>query len=404
MRRANEHLAELDTLGQRWAARVSYTLRLEVHNSNVLVARMFDLANADPPIQMALVAGDAVHNLRSALDHLVYEFAVAGAASGERSEYPIFEDARVYGRDVGGRLEGVPEDVCERIESAQPFHLRDGDVWRKPSGPADPLAINAALRVIRRLDNTDKHRLALSGTGRAPARAPTFRGVRAAAGSFSARSIPLQDGQELFRIQSLEPLDGVPLIQVGFRPVFSAVFGEELIATETDVVRASVGDLHEVARLVCAHVESFADPGDVPAASDGGDDLSAAPNSVIDWKRPGGQTSKVGVSVDLGIQRRPVLDVWPEIFTAIEGARSVGEIWSRLDQAGVEAKFSVKSMDIATANPELDLAVELEDRSGEKDVWFAAIQRMRPGARETIHRARNKIRPNKKRQRRTKKP
>jgi hypothetical protein len=402
--RANEHLAELDTLGSRWAARISYTLHLEVLNTNVLVAKMFDLANAEPPLQMALVAGDAVHNLRSALDHVIYQFAVAGGASGERSEYPIFEDAGGYERQMGQRLEGIAEDLCERIKATQPFHLRDGDEWRKPSGPIDPLAINAALRLIRRLDNRDKHRLALRGSGRAPARAPTFRGVRTAEGTFAARSITLQDGEELFRVQSLEPLAGAPLIQVGFRPVFSAVFGEEKTRPrEAEPVRASVADLHEAARLVSAHVESFADPTDVAAPPGGADDLSPAPNSVIDWKRPGGETAKVGVSVDLGIWRRRILDVWPEVITAIEGARSVGDIWARLDEAGVEAQFAVKSMDTPTAIPEIDVAVELEDRSGEKDVWFAAIQPMPAGTRVPPDPARNTIRPNKKRQRRTKK-
>lgn len=44
LRRANQHLAELDALGARWAARVSYTLRLEVLDAKILVAKMFDLA------------------------------------------------------------------------------------------------------------------------------------------------------------------------------------------------------------------------------------------------------------------------------------------------------------------------------------------------------------------------
>jgi hypothetical protein len=402
--RANAHLAELDALGRRWAARVSYTLRLELLNNNILVARMFDLANAEPPLQMALVAGDAVHNLRSALDHVIYQFAVAGGASGEQSEYPIFEDAGEYRRRSKDRLEGVAPELRDKIEATQPFHLRDGDGWRKPAGPDDPLAINGALRLIRRLDNRDKHRLALTATARAPARPPTFTGVRTAEGTYPPGPILLGDGQELFRVKALEPLDDNRTIEVGFRPAFLAIFGEEAAGPSgADPVRASLGDLHEVARLVSVLVESFADSSDVAPARGGPDDLSPSPSLVLDWKPHEGEGAKVGVFVDVGIQRRRQLDVWPDVITAIEGARSVGDIWSRLEAAGLEAQFAVTKMDAETATPEIDIAVEIEDRSGQKDVWIAAIRLMPPGSRVPPDPARNTIRPKKKRQQRRRK-
>src|SRR5258706_12417602 len=119
---------------------------------------------------MAPVAGAAVHNLRSALDHVIYQVAVAGGASGERSEYPIFEGTGDYERQLGQRLEGVSQGLCDRIRATQPFHLRNGHEWRRPTGPDDSLGINAALRLVRRLDNRDKHRLVLSATAGAPAR------------------------------------------------------------------------------------------------------------------------------------------------------------------------------------------------------------------------------------------
>lgn len=69
--RAEQHLDEVDRLGKAWAETVSYELRLELGGPNELVGRLFNPGNTTPPRRLALAFGDVVHNLRSALDHLV---------------------------------------------------------------------------------------------------------------------------------------------------------------------------------------------------------------------------------------------------------------------------------------------------------------------------------------------
>ena len=109
-----------------------------------------------PPDCFGLIAGDAVHNVRSALDHLAVALAEAGAkAKGTtmseneiaRLEFPITlsEDNFAY-KLHRGSLRHVEPLAKAFIESNQPYNLV----------PKDPAA--DTLNTIAVLDNTDKHR------------------------------------------------------------------------------------------------------------------------------------------------------------------------------------------------------------------------------------------------------
>ena len=64
-----------------------------------------------------MLAGDAIQNLRAALDHIVY------AASGgeEQTKFPIFTDPAKFQQKAPGMLKGVPASVAATIEKAQPY-------------------------------------------------------------------------------------------------------------------------------------------------------------------------------------------------------------------------------------------------------------------------------------------
>ena len=97
-----------------------------------------------PGDEWALLIGDCVHNLRSALDYLVWE--MAGADPQDRTTmFPIFIDAQRYREDAHERLRKVPEDVRAVIEKLQPYHT------------ADPA--KSALWALQVLDTADKHQL-----------------------------------------------------------------------------------------------------------------------------------------------------------------------------------------------------------------------------------------------------
>lgn len=109
----------------------------------------------DPPfLWWSLIAGDAIHNLRSALDVAVYELGDAkslAAKEQERVTFPLVTDPDRWA-DAAQRLAVLPTELVERIESVQPF--------QRPEGERE----TDALRVLHLLDIADKHRLPLAAT------------------------------------------------------------------------------------------------------------------------------------------------------------------------------------------------------------------------------------------------
>jgi hypothetical protein len=133
-------LAETDAFERRNA----YTFRVEIEarSTNQIRYRGLAVEHEAPPDAWPLLAGEAIQNLRSALDHMVY------TASGERSrtQFPIFKDACEF-QVLGSRmLKGVPDPVRATIENAQPYQTN-------PNAPA-----RAPLELLHVLSNRDKHR------------------------------------------------------------------------------------------------------------------------------------------------------------------------------------------------------------------------------------------------------
>lgn len=95
------------------------------------------------PDDLALLAGEVVYNLRSALDHAVCKLI---SKNRGQSQFPIFTDMcefQVRGRPM---IKGVPPAICTLIEERQPYK-------RMAQAPAlDPLAI------LNSFSNRDKHR------------------------------------------------------------------------------------------------------------------------------------------------------------------------------------------------------------------------------------------------------
>ena len=106
----------------------------------------------DHPPRFGVLIGDYVHNLRSALDHLVWQLVIANGEtprSGPRgSGFPIFDNhlTRREFRDKAGRgkLRGVHRDAIDLIEGYQPY--------QRGGAPA-------RFSLMHRLDVADKHQL-----------------------------------------------------------------------------------------------------------------------------------------------------------------------------------------------------------------------------------------------------
>ena len=101
----------------------------------------------EPPIlhDFSVRTGEIAYNLRSALDHLVWQLVLANAKTpGLWNAFPICQDEAKYRRAAKGRLQGLAEQHQEMIKGFQPYRENGG--------------IGAHLWMLHSVCNIDKHR------------------------------------------------------------------------------------------------------------------------------------------------------------------------------------------------------------------------------------------------------
>ncbi len=101
------------------------------------------------PARFAVICGEIVHHMRSALDHLICDLVVAnGCDVTTRHQYPICSSLDLYKEAVKkGNVRGLKKSTYAIIEAQQPYTQKN---------PADTI-----LAVVQDFNNQDKHRLLL---------------------------------------------------------------------------------------------------------------------------------------------------------------------------------------------------------------------------------------------------
>jgi hypothetical protein len=98
------------------------------------------------PTDFAVIAGDALQNLRSALDHLIYQaiFKETGSWPTKRTiSFPIGQNSTEYAPPkFGGRVEGLGEPAIKVLSSLKTYKGGNDWLWR-----------------LHSLNNLDKHKL-----------------------------------------------------------------------------------------------------------------------------------------------------------------------------------------------------------------------------------------------------
>jgi hypothetical protein len=147
--RAKEHFSELRERAEAFLATEPYEWSMEAEEFTDGTREYRISASVDdyPPIELGVLAGDVVQNLRAALDQLIWAYS-ARDKRNRRTAFPICLTAEEYRKSSPSKIQGVPEEGREFIETWQPFQLGDGAV-------AHPLA------KLQQLSNTDKHRTLL---------------------------------------------------------------------------------------------------------------------------------------------------------------------------------------------------------------------------------------------------
>lgn len=154
IKRADEHLATLHEEMTAFVADREVIGQFEPDTSEYV----FRVDGCPPPLNWGITVGEFAHNLRSALDNLLWSLIQArGKRPTPSNQFPIYEHVRLHKRkakkpvlvpakdEVRRLTKGVGPDDFAFIERAQPYH--DGQ-----------LASRHPLALLGHLNNIDKHR------------------------------------------------------------------------------------------------------------------------------------------------------------------------------------------------------------------------------------------------------
>lgn len=146
--RAIVHAKALKAVIEGFLASSPYRIRREIQGNGTEHAFFLDETEPFPAANAGLIFGDAVHNLRSALDHLIWKLAedYSGANRGDRqTQFPIFLTRKGFDKRGVGRLQRLSPTSGAIIKAVQPYQNSEP---RKDS-----------LWGLQELDATDKHKL-----------------------------------------------------------------------------------------------------------------------------------------------------------------------------------------------------------------------------------------------------
>lgn len=142
--RAKHHLAELNTLESAYRLAHEKDLVIDFDSSaKITSVRLKEEAKLIPPI-FSVILGEAVYNLRAALDYLVFELVrLDWERTQNRAKFLIEDSSASFWGKVNGRnkpLQGLSDRHLGMIEDLQPYKRHE---W---------------LKLLREISNLDKHR------------------------------------------------------------------------------------------------------------------------------------------------------------------------------------------------------------------------------------------------------
>jgi hypothetical protein len=147
--RAAEHLKSLEGEAIRYFAGNPGSIVTETEDKSGRIILRFVAVTPVPAI-VPIIVGDAIQNLRSALDYLVWELVLAAKnVPTEKNMFPICTSPEAFKDQIArGRLTGIAPDALTEIETLQPHYY-----GQKCEG--------APIRVIDAFCNINKHRRVL---------------------------------------------------------------------------------------------------------------------------------------------------------------------------------------------------------------------------------------------------
>jgi hypothetical protein len=242
IRRAHDQLKALSSEIEAFFQLKPYEIETQINPDTLHIFGILRVRHTAPTI-WSVVIGEIVHNLRSALDHLIWQLVIkeTGAPpTTNKTQFPIFDTLAGYqSRGEPVFLHGVGATAKTLIKAAQPFETGEGH--------------NNPLWHLHELSNWDKHRaIAFAATTRRSAEVEAV--VDEVERWFVSVPGPLHDDAELFRVK-LKPsaipfrerIDKVKM-KGGF--TFHITFEQPAIMAGTQIVAGLGPIFNRVARVI----------------------------------------------------------------------------------------------------------------------------------------------------------
>jgi hypothetical protein len=238
--RAGDHLETLDRAIRRWLEDYGYRMVLEpnVEPGKHRIVMRANRAGGSPPLHLGVIVGDALHDLRSALDHLIWQLVILdGHKPWKRNQFPIFDTPKQFKDERPRYLRGVSTEHRAQIEMYQPYHGGERGV---------------RLSTLARLNDVDKHRVVMVGTPIARTGQGTLGfGPNVTGAQITSKDwTTFEDGAVLYSIDSIDYTGDN--VQVQANLAFTVVFGEP------DGIATSRRDLIGIRDVIANVVEDFA--------------------------------------------------------------------------------------------------------------------------------------------------
>jgi hypothetical protein len=148
IKRAKQHVADLEHRVRAFLDANPY----KVGAKHDLQTRklIYYVTSAEPtPECLPLIAGDAIQNMMSALDHLAYQIVCSDTADNPPNPnwiyFPIADDATKYEAVKRGKIKGARQETFDAIDALKPYKGGNDLLW-----------------VLHKLNNIEKHRLLLT--------------------------------------------------------------------------------------------------------------------------------------------------------------------------------------------------------------------------------------------------
>lgn len=142
VRRARKHIHDLSDTVAEYGARVKLSaVPFDVQETHISYVIQFSEA---PPETVPMIIGDAIHNLRSALDIMICDIARLRNKSSDKLKFPFAADEEKLESYLKKDFPRLGEDVLDAIRALKPYKFG-----------------NLALRGLHELDIDDKHEVVL---------------------------------------------------------------------------------------------------------------------------------------------------------------------------------------------------------------------------------------------------